>query len=569
MHTCNCNRCCYKSFINTKLTLQHKNVGYNLSNDPVPDNLTCLVSQEIYGTTTTIYYGAAVEPTIAVNPYDRKNIVTSWQNDRINNGGSLEAGIAYTFNGGHTWYHTVVPFQVCIGGLFQRISDVWLSWSVSGRELYLVALLFNVNLVGSIDQPQMAIGVSVSHDGGAHWDKPFLVAKSLFYENQLPPFPPNSFFLDKCAITADPNNSEFAYTVWDSFDSPISSHSSTFMSRTSDRGTTWFPPSLVYDPAADPTLPSNGNPNDNQTIGNVVVVPPILGHVINFMVRIYASPNATDLDYLSDSFPYQFTRSDISFVRSRDYGATFERIATVVASVDPNSQTVYTGGYTYDPITRQINGGIGVLCRTAGPFLADFAVNKENGHLYVVWQTGEFRSDLLPQIAIAVSRDNGVTWSRPQKINQTPNDAHNPQAFTPQVAVTKSGFIVVLYSDFRFDDMADPTNNTKTDTWLVIYQEQPGELKFIKEIRLSPTSYIMQNGPTTTQGVMTNGDYQFDVANDDQIFIIHTESLSGPFSSPILIVDDPENDAKVYLDKNLRTLPYVDILDICQINFSC
>ena len=121
-----------------------KNIGFPFNHGPItPDRLDCLTDQEIFGTTTTIWMGAAVEPSIAVNPKDENHIVAVWQQDRINNGGALEAGIARSHDGGKHWHHSTVPFQICNGGFTQRISDVWLSYSKDGKTLYLTALYFN------------------------------------------------------------------------------------------------------------------------------------------------------------------------------------------------------------------------------------------------------------------------------------------------------------------------------------------------------------------------------------------------------------------------------------------
>src|SRR5258708_6786973 len=72
----------------------------------------CLDRQEVYGTTTTIFHGAAVEPTIAVNPTNKKHMVAVWQQDRISNGGALEAGVSYSKDGGKHWHKSKIPFQI-------------------------------------------------------------------------------------------------------------------------------------------------------------------------------------------------------------------------------------------------------------------------------------------------------------------------------------------------------------------------------------------------------------------------------------------------------------------------
>src|SRR5439155_23284451 len=166
------------------------------------------------------------------------------------------------------------------------------------------------------------------------------------------------------------------------------------------------------------------------------------------------------------------------------------------------NKLIFTGGYTYDN-NGNIIGGIGPLLRT-GAALPFYTVNPKNGNLYVVYQSPQFRSDLLSQIALVVSRDGGFTWSSPVMVNRTPQDSANPQAFTPTIAVNEKGYVAILYNDFRNDNKADPINRTPTDVWLAIYKEVDEDatnfvgagIKFIKEIRISKQSYIAQNGPT-------------------------------------------------------------------------
>src|SRR5690242_19142956 len=81
----------------------------------------CLDPQAVFNTTTTVYHGATVEPSIAVNPCDKNEIIAAWQQDRISNGAALEIGIAYTKDGGLSWKKTRVPFQICEGGINQMV----------------------------------------------------------------------------------------------------------------------------------------------------------------------------------------------------------------------------------------------------------------------------------------------------------------------------------------------------------------------------------------------------------------------------------------------------------------
>ena len=196
------------------------------------------------------------------------------------------------------------------------------------------------------------------------------------------------------------------------------------------------------------------------------------------------------------------------------------------------------------------------------------SVNPTNSFLYVVWQTGQFRADRLPQIALSTSRNGGKTWSTPVQVSRIPSSAANPQAFTASVAVTREGHVGVLYQDFRFDNKQD-VNHTLTDVWIAIYKEVKNPtggstgvgLDFEKEKRLSKKSYIVQNGPTTAQGIMTNGDYNFITAQDKYFYNIYIKSFNGPFNPAIPILVDPQNDATVLLDTNMRTAPFISIIN--------
>lgn len=564
------------------------NIGYLQTNEPVPLTPQCLFPQEVFGTTTTIFARAAVEPTFAVNPKNPKRLVAAWQQDRISNGGGLEIGIAFSRNGGKTWRRTTVPFQLCIGGIIQRASDPWLSYSADGKRVYLNALVTNATVQPGTDV-QNGIVVAISKDDGETWGAPHILDSSLSALNA----PPLFHFDDKNSITADRNHPRLAYSVWDTLPNAASLHSVTTLSLTRDGGKTWTPPTTIYHPFPDLLAQglSNGNPEDNNTITNNIVVLPkrdhhqlrfdhsisnsgidedsrLSGDLLNFMVRAYAAPGATHEQYINDQFPLQFTRADIAFIRSRDQGNTWTPNATIVAPFDVNA-FVFTGGYTYGP-SGEITGGVGTLLRTNVALqgqVAFYNVNPKNGYLYVVFQTGQFRADHLPQIALTTSRDGGRTWSTPVQVSRTPAFAPNPQAFTTSVAITKDGYVGVLYHDFRNDTKTDP-NHTLTDAWLAIYKEVHNPrggstgvgLDFVKEVRLSKKSYIAQNGPVTGQGVMTNGDYNFIVAQGKRFYTIYIKSFNGPFTPSVPILVDPEHDATLLLNNNLRTAPFVSIV---------
>src|SRR5437773_4358636 len=55
------------------------------------------------------YPDTEVEPWIAVNPTNLKNIVAVWQQDRWSNGGARGLVAGVSFDGGDTWRQVVIP----------------------------------------------------------------------------------------------------------------------------------------------------------------------------------------------------------------------------------------------------------------------------------------------------------------------------------------------------------------------------------------------------------------------------------------------------------------------------
>src|SRR6266545_4300738 len=70
------------------------------------------------------------------------------------------------------------------------------------------------------------------------------------------------------------------------------------------------------------------------------------------------------------------------------------------------------------------------------------------------------------QPAVAVSPDDGTTWTTPAKVNATPTNipVGNQQAFAPNLAVATDGTVGVSYFDVRHND---GSASLPTDRWLV------------------------------------------------------------------------------------------------------
>ena len=112
-----------------------------------------------------------------------------------------------------------------------------------------------------------------------------------------------------------------------------------------------------------------------------------------------------------------------------------------------------------------------------------------------------------------MSRDGGLTWSDPVRVNQTPQTPSvaklRSQAFIPAVEVASDGTVVVTYYDFRNDN--DQDNGVEaTDAWAILCRASVSDCtkraSWQNEIRLTERSFNFLDAPLTTQGYMV-GDY--------------------------------------------------------------
>lgn len=417
----------------------------------------------------TNYPNAEVEPWIAANPKNSKNLIGVWQQDRWNNGGAHGLVAAYSTNGGKSWKESYAPFSRCSGGtkknggFYQRASDPWVSFSPNGTA-YQISISFDQT------DPASSVLVSRSTNGGRSWSKP----KTLIRDDS------QSVFNDKESITADPNNSRYAYAVWDRIKSLGKSGKSkaaslsrngarpentlrpqqsnfrqpVYFSRTTNGGKSWSRARPIYDPGTN-----------NSTIGNQIVV----------------TPKGTLYDF------FTLTKGNSVFlaaIRSTNHGKSWSKRPIIIA------RQTFRGAY--DPDT-------GKPIRAEGG-LPDGAVNQNSGKLYVVWQDDRFSRGKKKYDSIAYSESNdGKHWTKPIRINKTPisRNPANRQGFLGSVDVARDGTVAATYYDFR--------NNTKakgvpTNYWFV--RCKPGKAhtcakarKWRHEVRLTPRSFDIEQAP--------------------------------------------------------------------------
>jgi hypothetical protein len=400
------------------------------------------VADNVAGQTGTVFPNSEVEPWIDVNPQDAQNIVGIWQQDRWSNGGARGLVAGVSFDGGDNWAQVIIPrISDCSGGIYDRSTDPWVSFSPDGT-LHQLALSFNDVAPPFVEGPggdfDHALLASKSEDGGLTWSEPVEVIRDL----------DANVFNDKQTITADPLDSDFVYAVWDRLIFPPSERASVvsgfntaafrgpaWFARSTNGGESWRPARQIYDPG-----------QNSQTIANQIAVLPG-GDLVNLftLIKITRGAMRTGEFYTA------------ALLRSEDRGVTWGPRARSGKIVPIAISRMRTVGVE-DPDTGEPH--------RVGDIIPDIAVDMDSGNLYAVWQDARFHNMQADAIAFSRSTDGGFTWSPPIKVNKTPTGIpiDNQQAFTASVHVADNGTVGVSYYDFRSNTAG---GGTDTDHWLV------------------------------------------------------------------------------------------------------
>ncbi len=415
--------------------------------------------------TGTLYPNSEVEPWLDVDPTsvndnDGPDFIGVYQQDRYSDGGARGLGTTVSTNGAASFTPlpaTQLPrFSQCAGNpLYERASDPWVSIAPDGTA-HQISLSFN-----QTENLDNAVLVSKSTDGGQGWSDPITLKRDTN----------PAVFNDKESITADQNDADYVYAVWDrlvfpnertkgkSYLNTAAFRGPTWFSRTTNGGTSWETARPIFDPG-----------QNDQTIGNQIVA---LGNkdLVNVMT-VLANDNRNGR-----------RGGTVAVLRSTDRGASWSRQINVsrlgsVGVTDPDNpdQPVRTGDIIPEIASDERAG---------------------NNDVYVVWQDARFNGFQRDQVAFSRSTDGGETWSTPVRIS-TDNDT---QAFTPAIRVDDKGNIGVTYYDFRNNDPATP--ELETDVWFT--RSADGGQTW-REERVTPESFDMREAPDA-RGYFV-GDYE-------------------------------------------------------------
>src|SRR5437763_9159167 len=342
-----------------------------------------------------------IEPSIAVNPANPKNVVTVYQEGRIADGGDATNGFATSTDGGKSWRTGELPGLTTYpgqGGVFERASDAVVAFGPN-NVVYANSLVFDFN---NNDGLRSGIAVNVSKDGGLHWGPPVLLQDDLL-----------GGLNDKNWIVVDNSSAPGhhlgrVYVVWDRI-APILYD---YCDHDCDRLSNWLPdfqtiPGLIFPGqgvGAYPVVMKNGG----------------LGIVMNTIAGGVPVPSGPDeLDAQADE--------------------------PVFMAAPAAGTTPYPAPLAFTPpVDIASNQSTGQPTQRASEGLPAAAVDPVSGTIYSVWDDGRYRSDGTNDAVLRRSFDNGLTWTAPQRINPGSTNDHVDH-YGVTVGVGTDGAVHVAY----------------------------------------------------------------------------------------------------------------------------
>ena len=355
------------------------------------------------------------DPSIAVNPSNSLNAVSTFQEGRDAARGAATLGFATTFDGGGTWETGHLPgLTIAVGGHFKRSSKASVVFGPNDH-VYATGVAFSFgNLV------RTGVAFWRSTDGGRQWSQPILIAEDNLYLND------RDFQMDRSWVTVDLGSGPGhhpgrIYVAW----RRISEVSPVFVAYSDDRGETW----------------QTGPVGEGYPIYNVAV---------GLDPQPLVLPNGDLAVFLGDVTPL------VPVHRSP------AEVVSEIAAWQVQPPTIRWGMYVAKGAGSMTTGRPLVFTRETTVAIEDsrpvrqqrivprpaVGLDPGTGRIYFTWTDGRFRQDAGNDIVLAWSDDGGITWTYPVRVNRGPtNDSMNH--WGPMLGVAPDGSVQIAYRTRR------------------------------------------------------------------------------------------------------------------------
>jgi hypothetical protein len=344
-----------------------------------------------------------IEPSIAVNPTNPKDVISVFQLNRIADGGDATNGFATSLDGGKRWASGALPGLTTYpgqGGVFERASDAVVAFGPDGTA-YANSLVFDWNKNEGL---RSGIAVNVSKDGGRSWSPPVFLQDDMV-----------GGLNDKNWIVVDQSDAPGhhkgrVYVVWDRVVPVLYD----YCDHDCDVLANWLP--------------------DFQTIPGLVFPGQGLGAypVVGKDGGLHIVMNA-----LSGGVPVPTGPDEVDLAPPGGYELV--DLAAPAAGATPwPAPLVFQ-----PPVDIASNQGAGIPAQRAGG-LPSAAVDPGSGTIYVTWEDSRYRTDGTNDAVISRSFDNGITWTAPQRINPGSTTDHVDH-YSVAVGIGDGGTIHVAY----------------------------------------------------------------------------------------------------------------------------
>jgi hypothetical protein len=434
-----------------------------------------------------------IEPSIAVNPKNPKNVVTVFQDRRIADGGDATNGFSTSLDGGKTWTTGTLPGLTNYpgqGGVFERASDAVVAFGPDGT-VYANSLVFDWNNDQGL---RSGLTVNVSKDGGRHWSPPVYLQDDMI-----------GGLNDKNWIVVDQSDAPGhhkgrVYVVWDRI-APVVYD---YCDHDCDKLGNWLPnlqtiPGLVFAGqgiGAYPVITKDG--------GLGIVMDALSGGV-----PIPSGPDEVEIEPGSEELVY---------------------ITAPAAGSTPWPAPLAF----LPPVDIAANLSNGTPAQRASDGLPAAAVDPASGTIYAAWDDGRYRTDNTNDAVVSRSFDNGLHWTMPQRINPGSTIDHVDH-YALGIAVGDGGTVHVSYRQ-RDESGHGPLYTPVIDTY---YQESfDGGSTWTTPLKVNKVASNPWYGAFSRNGTF-EGDYDQIASAGGYTYIVRCQGAPAYKGEPAPLIPNP------------------------------